>query len=124
MDEQGFPIPSEAVEQGLPRTSTSAEQRLADNIEVVEQRLPHAHTSAERGLPIATELVEQKLPHTYEAVDDELPPQIDENERTVDLNVNLKLGENRAPTSRGGSFTLQRQRRASLEQWLETQAKV
>lgn len=33
-------------------------------------------------------MVEQRLPHTSEAVDDELPPLIDGNERTVDLNVN------------------------------------
>ena len=47
-------------------------------------------------------MVEQRLPHTSEAVDDELPPLIDENERTVDLNVN-DVVETELPRLAGGT---------------------
>ena len=65
MDEQRLPINFEAVEQGLPSTSTSEEQRLPINIEAVEQGLPQ----------------------TSKAVEDELPLLIDENGRTMDPHV-------------------------------------
>ena len=58
------------------------------NTEAVEQGLPYTSTSAEKRLPIPIKAVERGLPHISEAVDDEILPLIDENKRTVGPYVN------------------------------------